>query len=150
MNLKNHDIGKIAGCLVIAVGVRELFTFVVHLILREEYGDVGFLFVLGIALGIGLYCHWLPEYGLLLLIACLGEIFVITAAIEVPIKIGLGKLSFPTTIFSFNIESYGELYAFLTVCALLLAIPIYFLLTSKAREEYNYSKWVHLAKRRSD
>jgi len=38
MNLKNHDIGKILGVLVVAAGLREVFVLIFHLILREEYG----------------------------------------------------------------------------------------------------------------
>lgn len=144
MNLRNHDIGKIAGCLVIAAGIREFFALIIHLILREEYGDVSLLFILGIGLGIGLYRHWLPAYLLLLLIACLGGVLVIIAAIEVPIKIGLGKLSFPLTVFSSNVDSYAEFYAFLAICGVLVAVPIGFLLTRKAREECNYSGWIQL------
>ena len=105
MNLKNHDIGKIAGCLVIAAGIRELIALIIHLILKEEYGDVSFLIIYAIPLGIGLYCHWFPAYVIALLIAGLGEFFIIMIAIETPIKIALGKISFPLTIFSSNVES---------------------------------------------
>jgi hypothetical protein len=149
MNLKNHDIGKIAGCLVIAAGIRELIALIVHLILREEYGDVSFLIICAIPLGIGLYRHWLPAYALLLLTSCLGELFVIIGAIEIPMKIGLGKMSFPVMVFSSNVESYAELYEFLAVCGSLLAIPIYFLLTRKAREECKCSEWIQLIKKES-
>lgn len=147
MNLKNHDIGKITGCLVVAAGIRELFVLIVHLILREEYGDVNFLIIYAIPLGIALYYHWCPAYVLAFLIAGLGELFVIMIAIETPIKIRLGKISFPLTILSSNVESYAELYAFLAVCGTLLAVPIYFFLTEKAREECNYSKWVQSIKK---
>ena len=51
------------------------------------------------------------------------------------------------TILSSNVESYAELYAFLAVCGALLAVPIYFFLTEKAREECNYSKWVQSIKK---
>jgi len=150
MNIKNHDIGKIAGCFVMAGGIRELITLIVNLILKEEYGGVSYLvIILGIALGIGLYRHWLPAYLLLLLIACLGELFVIMTAVEVPIKVGLGKLSFPLTVFSSNVESYSELYALLALCGTLLAVPICFLLTRKAREECHYLELVMAIKKAS-
>lgn len=142
MNLKNHDIGRIAGCLVIAEGVRELLALIVRFILGEEYGDVSFLLILGIALGIGLYNHWLPAYFLLLLLACLGELFVVMMAIEVPIKMWLGKISFPLNVFMATVESFAELYSLLAVLAIVLAVPVYFLSTRKAREESNLSKWL--------
>lgn len=147
MNLKKHDIGKIAGCLVIAGGIRELVALVIRLILREEHGDVSLLFIVGIPLGIGLYRHWLPAYLLLLLIACAGGLLVIVTAIEAPIKVGLGRVSFPLTVFSSNVDSYAELYGFLAVCGALLAVPICFLLTRKAREECKYSEWVQFIKK---
>ena len=149
MTLKNHDIGKILGVLVVAAGLREVFVLIFHLILREEYGDVSFLFIFAIPLGIGLYCHWLPAYVLTLLTALLGEFFVIMIAIEIPIKIALGKISLPLTIIESNVESYTQVYALLTVCFLLLAVPIYFLSTEKAREECNYSKWIQSNKKES-
>jgi hypothetical protein len=147
MNLKNHDIGKIAGCLVVAAGLREVFALIFHLILKEEYGDVSFLFIFAIPLGIGLYYHWFPAYILALSTAGLGELFVIMIAIEAPIKIGLGKISLPYTILESNVKSYTEIYALLAVCGIILAVPIYFLLTEKAREEFNYSKWVQSTKK---
>ena len=149
MNLKNHDIGKILGVLVVAAGLREVFALIFHLILREEYGDVSFLFICAIPLGIGLYCHSPTAYVLAFLAAVLGELFVIMIAIEVPIKIALGKISFPQTVLESNVESYTQVYALLTVFGLLLAVPIYFLLTEKAREECNYSKWVQSNKKES-
>ena len=80
MKQDDYDIGKILGCMVFALGSRELIRFIHRLIVGSTMLHIPFFAILLISIGIGLYFHKMVAWGLLLSMMILCEGFVLIIA----------------------------------------------------------------------
>jgi len=137
MKQDDYDIGKILGCMVFALGSRELIRFIHRLIVGSTMLHIPFFAILLISIGIGLYFHKMVAWGLLLSMMILCEGFVLIIAIAIPVKMCLGlEVRAPDYGQSVGITTLKQLYMLLIIYGSLFAGVLLLLLTRRARREF--------------
>jgi hypothetical protein len=137
MNQDGHDIGKILGCMVFALGSREFLTVVHRLIVGSAMFHIPLFEMLLVGIGIGLYFHKVFAWGTLFAIMALCEMFVIFVAIAIPVKLCLGyEVRVPGNGQYGGVNTFTQLYILLIIYGCLFATVINMLLTSHARREF--------------
>ena len=137
MNQDGHDIGKILGCIVFALGSRELLTVVHRLIVGSAMFHIPLFEMLLVGIGIGLYFHNVFAWVTLLAIMAACEMFVIIVAFAVPVKLCLGyEVGVPGSGQYGGVKTFTQLYILLIIYGSLFATVISMLLTNRARREF--------------
>ena len=137
MNQDGHDIGKILGCIVFALGSREFLRVVHRLIVGSAMFHIPLFEMLLIGIGIGLYFHKVFAWGTLLAIMAACEMFVIIVAFAIPVKLCLGyEVEVPGSGLYGEITTFSQLYISLIIYGCLFAMVMILLLTNRARREF--------------
>ena len=137
MSQDEHDIGKILGCILFALGSRELLVFIHRLVVGSTMLHVPLFPILVIGVGIGLYFHKAFAWMILFAIMTLCEIFVLIVAIAMPVKKLFGyEVTVPGSNLYGEITTFPQLYISLVIYGCLFAAFIVLLLTNRARREF--------------
>lgn len=137
MSQDKHDIGKILGCMLFALGSRELLTVVHRMIVGSAMLHIPLFEMLVIGVGIGLYFHKVFAWGTLFSVMLVCEIIVLIVAIEIPVKLCLGyEVRVPGSGRYGGFNTFTQLYIFLVIYGSLFAITMKLLLTDLARRDF--------------
>jgi hypothetical protein len=137
MKLDEHDIGKILGCILFAVGSRELLAVVHGMIVGSAMFHIPLFELLAVGIGIGLYFHKAFAWMTLFAIMTLCETFVLIVAITLPVKLCLGyEVKVPGSNLYGEITTFPQMYIVLVIYGCLFATVMILLLTNRARREF--------------
>lgn len=137
MSEDGHDIGKILGCTVFALGGRELLVFIHRLVVGSTMLHMPLFEMLVIGIGIGLYFHKAFAWMMLFAIMTLCETFVLIVAIKTPVKLCLGyEVEVPGSNLYGEITTFPQLYISLVIYGCLFATVMILLSTNRARREF--------------
>jgi hypothetical protein len=137
MSEDKHDIGKILGCMLFALGSRDLLGVVHRMIVGSAMLHVPLFEMAVVGVGIGLYFHQAIAWGTLFSAMALCETFVLIVAIAIPVKLCLGYEVRPPGHGQYGgIDTFTQLYFFLVVYGSLFAITMKLLLTDRARRDF--------------
>lgn len=137
MNQDGHDIGKILGCIVFALGSLELLTVVHRLIVGSAMYHIPLFEMLIVGIGIGLYFHKVFAWGTLFAIMAFCEMIVLIVTIAIPVKLCLGyEVRVPGSGQYGEITTFSQLYISLVIYGCLFAMVMILLLTNRARREF--------------
>ncbi len=137
MSENGHDIGKILGCILFALGSRELLTVVHRMIVGSTMLHMPFFEILMVVVGIGLYFHKVFAWGMLFAAMALCETVVLIVAIKIPVKMCLGyEVEVPGSNLYGEITTFPQLYISLVIYGCLFATVMILLLTNRARREF--------------
>jgi hypothetical protein len=137
MNQDGHDIGKILGCVLFALGSRMLLVFIHRLVVGSTMLHIPLFEMLVIGIGIGLYFHKAFAWMILFAIMASCEMFVLIVAITMPVKKCLGyEVKVPGSNLYGEITTFPQLYISLVIYGCLFAMVMILLLTNRARREF--------------
>ncbi|MHC4368885.1 MAG: hypothetical protein ACYSW8_14860 [Planctomycetota bacterium] len=137
MSQDEHDIGKILGCILFALGSRELLAFIHRLVVGSTMLHIPLFQMLVIGIGIGLYFHKAFAWMILFAIMTLCEVFVLIVAIAMPVKKLFGyEVKVPGSNLYGEITTFPQLYVSLVIYGCLFAAVMIVLLTNRARREF--------------
>jgi len=137
MNQDEHDIGKILGCMLFALGSRELLTVVHRMIVGSAMFHMPFFEILTMVVGIGLYFHKVFAWGMLFAAMAFCEAVVLIVAIKIPVKLCLGyEVEVPGSNLYGEINTFPQLYISLVIYGCLFATVLILLLTNRAMREF--------------
>ena len=137
MSHDKHDIGKILGCILFALGSRELLVFIHRLVVGSTMLRIPFFEILIIGIGIALYFHKAFGWMILFAIMALCEVFVLIVAITMPVKKCLGyEVKVPGSNLYGEITTFPQLYISLAIYGCLFATVMILLLTKRAKREF--------------
>ncbi|MHC4351993.1 MAG: hypothetical protein ACYS0H_04670 [Planctomycetota bacterium] len=137
MNQDEHDIGKILGCMLFALGSRELLTVVHRMIVGSTMFHMPFFEILMVVVGIGLYFHKVFAWGTLFAAMAFCEAIVLVVAIKIPVKLCLGhEVEVPGSSLYGEINTFPQLYISLVIYGSLFAAVMILLSTNRARREF--------------
>ncbi len=137
MSQDEHDIGKILGCVLFALGSRELLTVVHRMIVGSAMLHIPLFGMLVVGVGIGLYFHKVFAWGTLFSAMVLCETIVLIVAIAIPVKLCLGyEVRVPGSGRYGGVDTFTQLYIFLIIYGSLFAITMILLLTDRARRDF--------------
>ncbi len=137
MSQDGHDIGKILGCMLFALGSRELLTVVHRMIVGSAMLHMPFFVMLMVVVGIGLYFHKVFAWGILFASMAFCEAIVLIVAIKIPVKMCLGyEVEVPGSKLYGEITTFPQLYISLVIYGCLFATVMILLLTNRARREF--------------
>ena len=141
MSQDEHDIGKILGCMLFALGSRELLTVVHRMIVGSAMLHIPLFEMLVIGVGIGLYFHKVFAWGTLFSAMVLCETFVLIVAIAIPVKLCLGyEVRVPGNGQYGSVNTFTQLYIILVIYGSLFAITMKLLLTDRARRDFRITQ----------
>lgn len=137
MNQDRHDIGKILGCILFALGSRELLAVAHRMMVGSAMLHIPFFEILIVVVGIGLYFHKVFAWGTLFAAMALCETVVLIVAIKIPAKLCLGyEVEVPGSGLYGEITTFSQLYISLVIYGCLFAMVMVLLLTNRARREF--------------
>ncbi len=141
MRQDEHDIGKILGCILFALGLRELLAVVHRMIVGSAMFHIPFFELVVVGTGIGLYFHKPFAWMTLFSIMTLCETFVLIVAITFPVKLCLGyEVKVPGSNLYGEITTFLQMYIFLVIYGCLFASVMMLLLTNRARREFRITE----------
>jgi len=137
MNEDRYDIGKILGCIVFALGCRELISFIHGLIIGSIMFHVPLFGIFLISIGISLYFHKMFAWGLMLALMVVCEVIVLIVAIAIPIKMCLGQeVRAPDFGQSVGITTIKQLYMILILYGSLFASVLFSLSMKRTKRKF--------------
>ncbi|MHC4111900.1 MAG: hypothetical protein ACYSUY_12565 [Planctomycetota bacterium] len=137
MSRDEHDIGKILGCILFALGSWELLTVVHRMIVGSAMLHIPLFEMLAVGVGIGLYFHKAFAWLTLFSVMAFCETFVLIVAIAIPVKLCLGyEVRAPGNGRYGGVNTLKQLYIFLVIYGCIFAITMILLLTDRARRDF--------------
>ncbi len=137
MGQDEHDIGKILGCILFALGSRELLSVVHRMIVGSAMLHIPLFEMLVVGVGIGLYFHKAFAWGTLLSVMVACETIVLIVAIAIPVKLCLGyEVRAPGNGQYGAVSSFTQLYICLFIYGSVFAIVMKLLSTDSAMRDF--------------